>query len=56
MFAFFQELETFPRFTSHVREVVALGDEGRRWRWTVTGHSGTALKEDVFGAGPPPIH
>lgn len=47
VFAFFQELENFPRFMSHVREVVALDDEGRRWRWTVTGPLGALVSWDA---------
>lgn len=40
VFAFFAQFENFPRFMSHVREVVHLGDQDGRWRWTVTGPAG----------------
>jgi uncharacterized membrane protein len=41
VFGFFSRFENFPRIMSHVREVVRLDEQGRRWRWSVTGPAGT---------------
>lgn len=38
VFDFFSRLENFPRFMSHVREVVR--QDWNRWRWTVSGPAG----------------
>lgn len=40
VFAFFEHFDNFPRFMSHVREVVLSGD---RWHWTVDGPMGVPV-------------
>jgi uncharacterized membrane protein len=47
VFGFFSRFENFPRIMSHVREVVALGDSGRRWRWSVSGPAGLTVSWDA---------
>lgn len=47
VFAFFEHFENFPRFMSHVREVVRSGDQEGRWRWTVTGPAGLPVSWDA---------
>jgi uncharacterized membrane protein len=47
VFGFFSRFENFPRIMSHIREVVRLDPEGRRWRWSVTGPAGIPAAWDA---------
>lgn len=47
VFGFFNRFENFPKIMSHVREVVPLGADGRRWRWSVSGPAGLTVSWDA---------
>lgn len=49
VFRLWDDFENFPRFMTHVRQVrpVSSGEEAKqRWRWTVSGPTGTQLEFD----------
>src|SRR5258705_3236331 len=51
VYEFWNDVENFPRFMSHVREVRRLGPD--RSRWTVAGPAGAAPEGDARVSPPP---